>query len=288
MEHWNSFTPIHQQEEFFEVHQTSPTVQRNSIVTSSSNSSSALTSMPFSAIDNELLNTMKTTMSKMISTLERLEQRLNRVEQTTSQILKNQQEILQVPFISQSELDNARKVAEQLEQDTAVAKQLQAAYNKEVEVRKNMAPQNSQQWKTIQTTMINHNINQGAQQCPICGGRYATNELELHVENCLNQFSEDPKKENVVQETKKKIDTGFFGRLYKSTKTTEKTKVITSPNSATAPLLGGDHDGMMINPNNYYPQAYGYPMMMPHPSMQHQMIPQNGYWPNYNGYPSSD
>jgi len=281
MEHWNNPAPLHQQDDFFDVVKTSPMLSRTSIVTSISDNN-ALTQIPLpsvpSSYDTEALNSLKMGMAKMMSAMDRLEQRLNRVEQTTSQILKNQQEVLQVPFISQSELDTARKAAEQLEQDTAVAKQLQAAYNKEVEVRKSSS---SFQYHT---PTPNHSMNQIG-QCPICGSRMMSNgELEAHVEKCLDQFSSDPKKELAVQDTKKKMETGFFGRTFgiKSTKTTE-TKVISSP--ATAPSM--DHDGMMVNPNNYYPpQAFGYPMMM-HPQMQHQMMaPPNGYWPSYNGYPT--
>jgi len=215
MEHWNSITPIYQQQENFDTKLTSPVLQRNSVVTTSS-----VVSNPYSNLD-ETMNSLKSSMNKMMTSLERMEQRLNRVEQTTNQILKNQQEVLQAPFISQHELDNARKVAEQFEQDSAVAKQLQAAYNKEIEVRKNMAPRHTQQWQTVQTPMMQVAMNQ-AGQCPICGGRFAMNVLENHVQQCLDQFSEDPKKEIEIQETKKKMETGFFGRLIKSTKTTEK------------------------------------------------------------------
>jgi len=280
MEHWNSITPIYQQQENFDTKLTSPVLQRNSVVTTSS-----VVSNPYSNLD-ETMNSLKSSMNKMMTSLERMEQRLNRVEQTTNQILKNQQEVLQAPFISQNELDNARKVAEKFEKDSAVAKQLQAAYNKEIEVRKNMAPRHTQQWQTVQTPMMQVAMNQ-AGQCPICGGRFAMNVLENHVQQCLDQFSEDPKKEIEIQETKKKMETGFFGRLIKSTKTTEKTKVI----SQNSPLLG-EHE-MVVNPNNYYPQSYsyGYPMQQQQQQLGYPMQQQNqqhsNQWSNYDGYPNN-
>jgi len=63
-------------------------------------------------------------------------------------------------------------------------------------------------------------------------------DLEVHVDACLEMFSNDPKKEAEVRDTKKKVENGFFSKLglMKKTKTeTTTTKVIsTHPSSATA------------------------------------------------------
>jgi len=203
-----------------------------------------------SSMDMDTLQQLKAGFVKMMATLERLEQRMQRVEQTTSQILKNQQEVFQVPFMSQTEIDQARNAAEQLERDSSVAKQLQAAYNKEVEVKK---------------TLHVHGNSMMLYECPICGVRVNSNDLEVHVDNCLEEFSDDPKKEVQVQEVKKKMDQGFFSRFIKTSKKTETTKVTTTtssssskdPQSATAPLLG-DHEGMNANPGYYHP-GFAYP-----------------------------
>jgi len=216
--------------------------------------------------DSESIQQLKVGMAKIMQTLERLETRLNRVEATTTQILKQQQETLSVPFMSQSEIDKARIMAEQMEQDSSVAKQLQAAYNKEVEVRKNVTrttthltspPSYSSSSYPTPTPSI--------QECPICGARVLQSELEVHVDNCLEQFSDDPKKESQVKETKKKIETGFFGKFFKSTKT-ETTKVVTQSSSPNAPLLSNSNypnNDAMVNMPSIYPAFAAYPTSYP-------------------------
>jgi len=204
-------------------------------------------------LNAETLKQLSMGFNKMMTLLERLEQRIQRVEQTTAQILKNQQETFQVPFMSQAEIDQARQAAELLERDSSVAKQLQAAYNKETEVRKSMA--------TVSQSLV---------ECPICGVRVNGFDIEAHVDQCLEMFSNDPKKETQVQDTKKKMDQGFFSRFMKTSasKKTEKTettttKVVTTSTSsgkseASAPLLGNDS----LSPNNaYFPphMPFAYP-----------------------------
>jgi membrane-associated HD superfamily phosphohydrolase len=190
----------------------------------------------------ETIEQLKVGFSKMMSILEKLEQRISKVEQTTSQILKNQQETLQVPFMSQTEVDQARKIAEQMEHDTNVAKQLQAAYNKEVEVKKSIT--------SYTPTMT--------AECPICGVRVSQLDLESHVDGCLDTFSDDPKKQVEVKDTKKKMESGFFSKLIginKTTKTkteTTTTKITSNHPSATAPLLS-DYDSTT---HPVYPQFY--------------------------------
>jgi len=188
-------------------------------------------------------------MTRMMSMLERLEQRINRVEQVSNQILKNQQESFQVPFMSQKEIDTARTLAEQLEQDTTVAKQLQAAYNKEVEVRKHQG---------------GHMMYAMAADCPICGGRVAQTDLEAHVDQCLEMFSNDPKKETAVKDTKQKVENGFFSRMFNGKHKTETTttKVVQRTSSTTSV----PNDSANASANSMYPT---YPMYPPgfHPSM---------------------
>jgi len=208
---------------------------------------------------SETLEQLKVGFSKMMLILERLEQRITKVEQTTSQILKNQQETLTVPFMSQTEVDQARKIAEQLEHDTNVARQLQAAYNKEVEVKKSIT--------SYTPTMTS--------ECPICGARISQLDLESHVDGCLDTFSDDPKKQTEVKDTKKKMEAGFFSKLIginKTTKTkteTTTTKVTSNHPSATAPLLSNyDSTSHHVYPQFYPMQQNGSssnvpPMMMP-------------------------
>jgi len=237
MEHYYSNYP---QEEYLDV---------NKMSLNSSNPINAITPVQLNpSLQDDTLQQLKFGLAKMMSTMERLEQRLNRVEQTTSTILKNQQETLQVPFMSQTELDKARQVAEQLEHDTNVAKQLQAAYNKEAEVKKST------------TTSISYSTPRLA-ECPLCLGRFGQAELEGHVNQCLELFSSDPKKEKQVAQVKEQKESGFFGKFFDFHKKTETTKVITrttsSSSSATAPLLGNqENDGMM---QNFYPSPYSYP-----------------------------
>jgi len=268
--HWSSSSssypvPSSTSDDFFEFNKSAP----NSIVQAAPSQSQA-------SMDSESLNQLKLGFAKMMQTMERLEQRLNRVEQTTNQILKNQQEVLTTPFMSQTELDQARKVAEQLEHDTSVAKQLQAAYNKEIEVRKAAAAMMS--------------------QCPLCGARVSQLEIESHVDKCLEMFSSDPKKQVEVKETKQKVESGFFSRLYKTTSSkTEKTKVISNmPPSSNTPLLSeqeGQHQ-MMVNPGSYYPPQFAYPSYPPYSGSPHQpphqpphqmMMPMYMYHPQMHG-----
>jgi len=254
----SSYAPPTQSDDFFEFSKSTP----SSIVPVPAPSQAS--------VDTESLNQLKLGFSKMMQMMERLETRLNRVEQSTTQILKNQQEVLNAPFISQSELEQARKVAEQMEHDDRVAKQLQAAYNKEVEVRKSTA---------AYSTMMG--------QCPICGARVNQMELELHVNKCIEMFSSDPKKQVEVKETKQKAEAGFFSRLYKTEKTkTEKTKVISNmPPSSSTPLLSDqDQHGMMVNPSSYYPPPFAYPSYpqysgSPHQPHQMPMMPMYMYHP---------
>jgi len=252
---------------------SSPTMSRNNIV----DTSSALNIVPSipqpqPSYDSEVLNHLRNGMTRVMATLERLEQRMNRVEQVTNQVLKNQQESFQVPFMSQKEIDNARSLAEQLEQDTSVAKQLQAAYNKEIEIRKHSAP----------AVVL--------AECPVCGVRVNQMELEHHVEQCLDEFSSDPKKQVEVKETKQKMETGFFGKFFNKTKTetTTSTKVISSRSNSNASF---PEEG---NPQNY--PSYGYPFMNPQQmnAMQmQQMQSMNGMpmmmpmymYPGYPGMP---
>jgi len=237
-------------EEFFQYSKSSSTV--NSLPNFHSNNTPA-NSIVSSTYDPEVLNQLKDGMTRMISILERLEQRVNRVEQATSQILKNQQETFQVPFMSQKEIDTARSLAEQLEQDTSVAKQLQAAYNKEVDLKKRSGGQ---------TTLA---------ECPVCGTRVNQVDLESHVGKCLDLFSDDPKKEIEVKETKQKMETGFFGKFFNKTKTeTTTTKVISRSNSSADPEA--------MSPGLYPP--YGYPQFanaqFSNPQFANaQFVPQN-------------
>jgi len=257
-----------QHEDFFD-YKVNPTM--NSIPTmSNSTPSNSIVSVqhPTPSLENETLQQLKQGFVRMMSTLERLEQRINRVEQTTSQILKNQQEVFQVPFMSQSEIERARQAAEQIEQDTNVAKQLQAAYNKEVELKKTI---------TSTQSMI-------LSECPICGVRVNQLDLEVHVDQCLEMFSNDPKKEAQVQDTKKKIETGFFGRLFKSTststKTTETTKVV---HSATAPLLSDQHHEHGHPPSNSTHQPSMPPMSNMYPGFGYPSYPSSHPNMNING-----
>jgi len=257
METWKN------QEDFFDMKTPSSSQQ---MVQSMPNPTSAM------YVDNnsETVLQLKVGFSKMMSMLERLEQRISKVEQTTAQILKNQQETLQVPFMSQTEIDQARKIAEQLENDTNVAKQLQAAYNKEVEVKKSIT--------SYTPTMTS--------QCPICGGRVSQLDLEAHVDSCLDTFSDDPKKQAEVKETKKKMESGFFSKLIGINKTTKTktettTKVTTNQSSATAPLLS-EYDGNVRH--SMYPQ-FGYPPPMQHNAPNNispMMMPMYMY-PSYPG-----
>lgn len=261
MEHWSN-TP---QEDFLDYKGSqNSNIQSNAITAQNSSNS---------GYQDETLQQLKFGFAKMMATMERLEQRLARVEQTTSTILKNQQETLQVPFMSQTELDKARQAAEQLEHDTNVAKQLQASYNKEVEVRK--------------TTSVTHQAPRLA-ECPLCGGRFVQMELEGHVNQCLEMFSSDPKREKQVEQVKAQKDSGFFGKFFDFHKTskTETTKVITRSSSATAPLLSSreenHHEGMM---QNFYPSPYGYPQFPNHTSQGGQPMVMPMYM--YPTYPST-
>lgn len=254
---------------------SSPPMSRNNVVETSSSALNIVpsTPQPQPSYDSEVLNHLRNGMTRMMATLERLEQRVNRVEQITTQVLKNQQESFQVPFMSQKEIDTARSLAEQLEQDSSVAKQLQAAYNKEIEIRKHAAP----------AVVL--------AECPVCGARVNQMELESHVEQCLDEFSNDPRKQVEVKETKQKMETGFFGKFFNKTKTetTTSTKVISSrSNSSTA---------FPDETQTAYP-TYGYPFMNPQTmnAMQaQQMQSMNGMpmmmpmymYPGYPGMPST-
>jgi len=259
----NLYHVSHPQDDVFDFSKMNTTAVTSSPSPSFSRHSSALIQSPMSgSSDTELLQQLKQGFGKMISSMERLEQRMTRLEQTSGQILKNQQEVLQVPFMSQAEVDKARQVAEQLEQDTTVAKQLQAAYNKEIELKKSMTTTTS----SYATRLA---------ECPICGVRVNQMDLEVHVDQCLELFSNDPKKELQVQETKKKMETGFFGRLFKTTTKTETTKVVSSqpptapqrPDSSNPPPsmypgYGYSPYNMNMNMNQQNGQN-GMPMMMP-------------------------
>lgn len=270
MDHWNNF----ENDDFLEFQKKPST---NHMV------SSPIISYP----DNDSLQQLKIGFAKMMSTMERLEQRLNSVEQTTSQILKNQQETLQVPFMSQSEIDRARKVAEQLEQDTNVAKQLQAAFNKEIEVKKIMStPQlNNIVTQTTTTRVVPQQNRIISSECPICGVRVNQSDLEVHVDNCLEMFSDDPRREVELKDAKKKMETGFFSKFLKrTTSKTETTKIVTETESANVPLLTYSHENDGIMNSGYYP-PYSYPQ---YPSIQNGqiqnqpiMMPMYMYPPNH-------
>jgi len=265
MEHWGNAATSMQQDDFFVLKNSVPQNMSTQIVPS----------IPQPSYDTESLQQLKAGFTKMMSMMERLEQRINRVEQTTNQILKNQQEVLSAPFISQTELENARKAAEQLEHDNNVAKQLQAAYNKEVEVKKNLPSQNS-----YSSMMM-------LADCPICGARVNQMELEGHVNKCLEQFSNDPKKETQVKETQKKMETGFFGRLglMKGAKVKTETKVVSTSHTSTTPLLSHHHPEEMAHHGMYPPTAaYSYPAYPSNgqmPQMGHPMM-----MPMYMPYPT--
>jgi len=267
MEHWPNY-----QDDFVDF--KSPTSNPNvvsSIPPSTSNSLATISTPIYPEVD--ALLQLKQGFSKMMMTMERLEERISRVERTTNQILKNQQETLQVPFMSQGDLDKARQVAEQMEQDTVVAKQLQAAYNKEIELRKKQT-----QTQQHQSVILS--------DCPICGVRVNQMDLEVHVDNCLQMFSNDPRKAEEVKDTRKKVESGFFARLFKtntSTKTTE-TKVTTTTQSSTP--TDNYHEGMI--PNYYPPPShtshhpqFGYPQFSPPPSSMNMTHHGN----NSNGMP---
>jgi len=221
----------------------------------------------------DTLNQLKSSVSKMMSMLERLEVRMNKVEQSTQQILKNQQEVLQVPFMSQTDLDQARQAAEQLERDSTVAKQLQAAFNKEVDVKKT-------------STSYRSSVSQGVTDCPICGAKVSNYELEGHVDKCLAMFSDDPKKQVQVKDTQKKVEAGFFSKMFKGAKT-EKTETTTTTTKtfsthATAP----NHEAELSQNFNYFGGYPSYPVVanpqMGSPQMGHsQMVMPMYMYPSY-------
>lgn len=249
---------------------TTPNVTHSN-VTPTTVSSSNLNIVPHQQVqpsyDPEVINHLRTGMTRMMAILERLEQRIARVEQSTSQILKNQQESFQVPFMSQKEIDNARQLAEQLEQDSNVAKQLQAAYNKEIELKK----------RSGHPMML--------AECPVCGVKVSQVELEAHVEKCLDMFSDDPKKQAEVKDTKQKMETGFFGKFFNKTKTettqTTTTKVISRSNSTNMPETEMPQQSL-------YP-TYGYPQFMP-PQNMHNIngVPMMMPMYMYPGYPGNN
>lgn len=280
MDHWNNQVP---QDDFLEFKPTYPHTQ--SISPTPSSVSNSVVVPPSSLYpDPDALQQLKLGFAKMMETMERLEKRLNRVEQTTTQILKNQQETLTVPFMSQSELDKARVVAEQLEQDTNVAKQLQAAYNKETEIKKNLGGGQSQ---------IAQYHGYGAQECPLCGARVSQMEIQHHVDQCLGMFQDDPKKQAQVAETKKKVDQGFFGRMLKfnTTSTKTETKVTTQQQTTAAP---SDMTENTMHPPYAYPPSFGYPQVSyAHAPSQHGQPPGNAMAPMmmpmymYPSYPNT-
>jgi len=254
------------QEDIFDF-KASPSLSLTGPVSYSTSITPSLINSPTN--DMELFNFIKQGFGKITTSMERLEQRITRMEQATSQILKNQQEVLQVPFMSQQDVDRARQVAEQLEQDSSVAKQLQAAYNKEVDVKKS----------TTYSIKLS--------ECPICGLRVNQMDLEAHVEQCLEKFSNDPKKELQVQDTKKKVETGFFGRLFKTTTKTETTKVVStqSPpesnnsnsNNSVQNMYPGYYASYPPNMNMNQQNGQNMPMMMPmymYPNYPHHMTNQ--------------
>lgn len=251
MDHWSNVP----QDDFLEFKPSYP--HMNSQQPTSSPTTSVVSSVvaPPSSLypDPDALQQLKLGFAKMMETMERLEKRLNKVEQTTSQILKNQQETLQVPFMSQTDLDKARLVAEQMEQDTNVAKQLQAAYNKETEIRKNLGGGQHQI-----TQYSGYGVQ--SQECPLCGARVGQAEIHQHVDQCLGQFQDDPKKQAQVAETKKKVDQGFFGRMLKfnTTSTKTETKVTTQHQTTAAP---SDMTETSTHPPYAYPPSFGYPQV---------------------------
>jgi len=217
------------------------------------------------------LQSLKSGFNKMMSSIERLEVRMSKVEMTTTQILKNQQEVLQVPFMSQEDLDKARLAAEQLERDTSVAKQLQAAYNKEIDLRR--------------TSSYRSSTSVAMTDCPICGMRISNYELEAHVDKCLAMFSNDPKKEAQVKDTQKKVESGFFAKMFKGGKT-EKTETTTTTTKTTTSGHGDVDNSQGFNYYGGYPQG-GHGQMVPpqmmqgHPGMVMPMYMYPSY-PNIN------
>jgi len=274
-QHWTPTPQPMQNDDFFDF---SKTVPQNSIVPvppqQLQQHQQQQQQQQMSSYDQDTLKQLKQGFEQMMQKMERLESRMNKIEQNTNSILKNQQEVLTTPFMSQEELDRARKAAEQLEQDTSVAKQLQAAYNKETEVRRTV-------------NAYSNTIG----QCPICGVSVRGSELESHVDKCLQVFSNDPKKEKEVRETKTKVEQGFFSRLYKTTES-KKTKVISNvPPTNSSTGLSEQHEApMMVSPQGYYPgyPAPMYPPYMAHPGgspqPQHSMM-MPGHMPMYM-YPS--
>jgi len=210
------------------------------------------------------LQSLKSVFNKMMGSIERLEVRVSKVESVTSQILKNQQEVLQVPFMSQSDLDQARQVAEQLERDSTVAKQLQAAYNKETDLKKSSG----------------YRPTTASTECPICGLRVSNYDLEVHVDKCLAMFSNDPKKEAQVKDTQKKVEAGFFAKMFKGAKT-EKTETTTTTTKTTTTGHNDENQGFNYYNNGYPPQIMSPHMMQGHPGMVMPMYMYPSY-PNVN------
>jgi len=220
------------------------------------------------SMNDETIQQLKVGFNKMMGILERLEQRLAKVEHTTQQILKTQQDAFHVPFMSQTEIDHARQVAEQLEKDTSVAKQLQAAFNKETEVKRNIT------YSSSSSSASKYH------ECPICGARVPAFDLEVHVDGCLRMFSDDPKKEAQIKDTQKKMESGFFARVFgfkNNTNTKTETTTTTTKTTTSAPV----HLDEMIPPPGPY-HGYGYPSIGnregTHPPM---MMPMYYPYPSY-------
>jgi hypothetical protein len=111
--------------------------------------------------------------------MDNVDQRLSNLETVTREFSKQQLESPQSIPISTFELETAKRMQEQLEADMEAARKLQADFDTEYS-------------KGSSTSSPSRNT----QECPICHLKMSADELQVHIEPCLDKESkkDGPKK----------------------------------------------------------------------------------------------
>jgi len=191
-----------------------------------------------------------------------LHQQTVTAQQQQQQPKKTQEEDLEKALKEQVklELEHARKMQAQFEQDGEIAKKIQEQMDNEyfTEERKKFYTQPQTTLSPRPAFTPARRPMPGFEECPVCLGHVNKSELEAHVYACLDGDK------NIDASGKPKVDTadkpGFLARLFGPKKEVSEERV--SLVSQAQPIGGMEYPG---HPGGMYP-GISYPPMYPMPS----------------------
>eukprot|EP01119_Soliformovum_irregulare_P000147 TRINITY_DN1010_c0_g1_i1.p1 TRINITY_DN1010_c0_g1~~TRINITY_DN1010_c0_g1_i1.p1 ORF type:complete len:476 (+),score=62.04 TRINITY_DN1010_c0_g1_i1:71-1498(+) len=214
----------------------------------------------------EMFNAMKTNFERMSTVMDRVERRLQNLEGLVQQVVKNQKdgENSLAGVVSNDEIHAMRKIQEQLDADVEFAKKLQNQFDQASKGQSNgnrvtpsptPVPVSTPTPTPTPLPTARTQTVTSSSECPICTSRVPMNELEDHVNACLESIGGgSPSSE---QKTDAEAKVGFWKKLWAGTpKKEEAQPTATVP---VTPQVRTVSPKATVIPQRYpQPVSYGY------------------------------